>query len=208
MGYDIEAISRADRVSGRHSDDVCEDEGHCLIGSCRKRLDGRKPGCYLKRGKSYGFCASYGGYDTWINDLSTIILGVSADEVGGQPRRFKQQPFFELITLPFANDVGIGPTTSAKLNQDFAKHAAKAKRGFQQIAREAQEQRKAGKKKLTKRSHPLAAVHAIAVALGGTVTGGADDSGASAWEWKWQLYREFRRAFKMASDDGFVVVSP
>jgi len=207
VGYDIEAISRAERVAGRHSDDVCEEEGHCLIGSCRKRLDGHKPGCYVKRGKSFDFWASYGGYDTWINDLCAIILGVSADEVSSQPRRFKQQPFFELITLPFANDVGIGPTTSAKLNLDFAKHAAKAKRGFQQIASECQQQSTAGKRKL-KKSHPLAAVHAIAKAVGGTVSGGADDSGALEWEWKWQLYRDFRRAFKMASDNGFVIVSP
>lgn len=109
MGYDIGAISRAERVAGRHSDEVCEEEGHCLIGSCRKRLDGHKPGCYVKRGKSFDFWASYGGYDTWINDLCAIILRVSADEVSSQPRRFRQQPFFELITLPFSNDVGHWP---------------------------------------------------------------------------------------------------
>ena len=42
MGYDIEAIRQAKRVARRHSDEVCEDENHVLIGLDRKRLDGRE----------------------------------------------------------------------------------------------------------------------------------------------------------------------
>lgn len=160
----------------------------------------------MANGKTYYFYVNYGGYDTWLNDLSAIVLGAIVDEVASQPRRFKCKPFVELITLPFANDLGIGPAMSAKLYQDFVDHAARVKRGFQRIAQEAQ-QRNTKKKRSTK-SEGLKVAQRFAKALGGLVVGSQDDPGSSQWEWKWELYRDFRTAFKLASNDGFVILSP
>jgi hypothetical protein len=47
----------------------------------------------------------------------------------------------------------------------------------------------------------------LAKAFGGMVIGGEDDSWSLGWERKWEVYRDFRRAFRLASNDGLVLVS-
>lgn len=56
MGIDITGFSKARRVVGRHSDEMCDDEAHYPVGHYCKLLDGRKPGCYVCDGKSFYAC--------------------------------------------------------------------------------------------------------------------------------------------------------
>lgn len=210
MGIDIEALSQVRRVGSKHSEETCDNDEHIIVGPNRKLLDGLKSGCYLCDGKRFDFYVNYGGFETWQNAVSLIVLGVPISDVLTNPRRFKGQPFVELIDFPDGNDVGIGPKTSGKLHEDFAKHSARVKKGFQQIAAEAAAQRASGKKRKAAakpKSYTAKIAASVAKALGGLVVGGDDDPASSAWEWKWELYRDFRKAFKLASDDGIVILS-
>jgi hypothetical protein len=47
----------------------------------------------------------------------------------------------------------------------------------------------------------------LSKALGGILVGADGDPESLKWEWKWQVYRDFRRALKLASDDGLLIVS-
>ena len=208
MGIDITGFSKARRIVGRHSDEACDEEAHYCVGHHRSLFDGGKPGCYVADGRRYYFYASYAGFDTWQNALSFIFHGVPASEVQAHPKRFKGQPFVDMIAFPVSNDVGIGPKTAAKLYSDFAKHATKAKKGFQRLTTEAASQKAKRKKRPAKsRSYTAHVAYSLMNSLGGVAIGGDDDPEAVAWEWKWRLYRDFRRALKLASDDGLVLVS-
>lgn len=207
MGIDITGFSKARRIVGRHSDETCDEEAHYPVRD-RKLFDGGKPGCYVADGRRYYFYISYAGFDTWQNALSLIFHGVPANEVQEHPKQFKGQPFVDMIAFPVSNDVGIGPKTAAKLYSDFAKHATKAKKGFQQIAAEAASRKTKRKKRPAKsRSYTANLAYSLTKALGGMTVGGDDDPESVAWEWKWQIYRDFRRALKLACDDGLVLVS-
>lgn len=208
MGIDITGFSKARRIVGRHSDESCDEEAHYCVGSYRKLLDGRKPGCHVCDGRHYYFYISYAGFDTWQNALSLIFHSVPANEVQENPKRFKGQPFVDMIAFPVSNDVGIGPKSAARLYNDFAKHATKAKSGFQRLAAEAANWKGKRKKRPAKsRSYTANVAYSLMNALGGVAIGGDDDPESVAWEWKWQIYRDFRRALKLACDDGLMLVS-
>ncbi len=208
MGIDISGLSKACRVAKRHSDEICDKEDHYPVSNYRKLLDGLKSGCYVCDGKSFYLGITYIGFDNWRDALSLIVYGVPAQEVFDNPKRFKGRPFVELVTLPFTNNIGIGPTTSAKLYEDFTKHSARVKRGFQLLAAEAVSQRgKRKKHRPTLESDGSKAVKLIANAIGGVATMGDHDPNSINWEWKWKIYRDFRRAFKLACDDGIVLLS-
>lgn len=105
-----------------------------------------------------------------------------AEEVWDHPRRYRGRPFVELIDFPDAAGPAIGSATSAKLHGDFAKFAAKAKRHFDSLSTLAGEQKASAKsKRSTNVEQP-------------------DDC-----SWMWQVYRDFRKAFKVAGDKGLVV---
>ncbi len=208
MGIDITGMSKARRVAGRHSDDVCEDEEHIPAGSCRKYLDGLKSGCYVSKGTSHFLYFSYGGFDAWQNALSQIIYDLPSSEVAGHPRRFKGKPFVELIAFPFHNDVGFGPVTSAKLHADFQEHSATVKKGFQRLATDAVANKGIRKKRPARsKNYTAGLADSLAKALGGMVVGGDDHPQASDWEWQWEAYQDFRRAFRLASNDGILIMS-
>jgi hypothetical protein len=96
----------------------------------RARLGGMKTGiyAYTPRSRKYGFRAgSYGGYNLWRDQLSRFALGVPAEDVWLEPRRYRGKPFAELIDFTDC-DGRIGTTVAAKLAEDFATHAARARR--------------------------------------------------------------------------------
>src|SRR4051812_9722819 len=128
MGIDISGFSKAKRVAGRHDHETCDAQAHYPVGSYRKFLDGLKPGCYVAGGRTHYFYASYVDFDAWQNALAVVFHGVPSSEVRAHPKRFKGQPFFDIIALPEINDIGIGPTTSARLYAEFAENAKKAKK--------------------------------------------------------------------------------
>jgi hypothetical protein len=205
MGIDISGIGRASRVAGRHSDEVCEAGRHYPVGECRRWLEGRKPGCWVCGGKHYTFHASYGAFDTWQHDLSMVVHGVPASEVVAHPPRFKGRPFVELIDFPLANDVAFGPRTSARLYDVFVANSKIVKSGFQAIAEEAAASpRKQKRRKVSQVSAPALA---LLKSLGAVAIGSQDDPESVDWEWKWRLYLDFRRVFRVAADDGLVIVS-
>lgn len=208
MGIDITGMSKAVWVRGRHSDQLCEDEEHIPAGPCRKYLDGLKPGCYRCDGKSQYVHFTYGGFGPWQDALSTILYGIPSEEVVANAKSFKGQPFVEILAVPESNDVGFGPVTSAKLYADFAKNARKVKAGFQHLALEAAQRRRAGKKHPPRsKSHSSSLVNMIAKSLGGIAVLGDDDPEATKWQWKWENYRDLRTAFRLAAADGILILS-
>ena len=203
MGIDIIAISKARRVRSGHSTDLCDDEEHWEAGQDRQRMDGKNPGCYISDGKSTGFGINYFGYDEWRNTFCWLMIGVDAETVWENPRRFKCEPFVELIDSPDGGNFAFGPITSAKLAVDFAKYANEAKRGFVAIAEACrQHQRvcqKASRQKRTRK--PTQGKNSDELLEVGLLAGSAD------WRWKWQIYRDFSRAFRLASNDGLLIVA-
>lgn len=207
MGIDVIGFGSASRVARKHSDRRCEVDEHYVVGPECKLLDGYKPGCY-ECGAGFSFSVSYAGFDTWQDALSLVVLGVPAIQVAEEESRFVGQPFVELIAFPYGNDVGVGPVTSAKLYRDFVKNAAKVKEGFQRLtAQAAKRSSKERRPPPRRRSRNAANAERLAELLGGTAIGGDADVNALRWEWKWKLYRDFRKAFHYAKDGGLVIVS-
>jgi hypothetical protein len=207
MGIEIIGFSWAERVVGRHSDRMCDEDKHYYVGIEEKLLDGLKPGCYTA-GISSSFWVSYSGFSTWQQSLASVVFSLPASEIVEDEERFKGQPFVELIAFPYSNDVGIGPVTSAKLYRDFQRHAKEVKSGFERLAAEAGSRKKKGAKRpMKKKSRTATLAESLARTLGGTAIGGDNDPGAIDWKWKWKLYSDFRRAFNVARDDGLVIVS-
>lgn len=96
----------------------------------RSRLGRMKTGlyAYTRASRRHGFRAgSYSGYNWWRNELCRFALGVGAEEVWANPRRFRGRPFVELIDFTDC-DGRIGTTVASKLAADFTVHAARAKR--------------------------------------------------------------------------------
>lgn len=207
MGIEVVGFSSARHIARRHSDRRCDLDEHYIVGPECKLLDGYKPGCY-EHSVDFTFSISYAEFDTWQDALSRIVLGIAASDVVEDENRFLGQPFVELIALPCANDLGIGPRTSAKLYRDFVRNSASVKSGFQHLAAEAALHARKGRKPAPrKRSRTARTAESIAKALGGTAVGGDGDVLVSRWEWTWKLYRDFREAFWFARDDGMVILS-
>ncbi len=206
MGVDVVAISKA-RAVACQGDEAC-DETHYGFGSYPKRNDGLKTGCYVvgKGGRSFGFRAgSAAGYNHWRRELSLLAVGVEPEEVWEHPRKFQGQPFVELIDFPDGVGPSIGPKTSAKLHADFVYFASKAKRHFlsppqRKASTEQPTQAKQKPRKHVQRAG-LSAVEEFAEAIGGMV---ADAEEPVDISWMWEVYRDFRRAFKLASGNGFL----
>jgi hypothetical protein len=206
MGVDIIAVSRAVPIPCK-GDDAC-DETHFAVGSYRKRREGLKPGCYVtgKGGRDFGFRAgSYSGYSDWRKTLCLLALGVLPEEVWEHPRRFRGKPFVELIDFPDGVGPVIGPKTSAKLHSDFVAFAAKSKKYYAhptplESSVPTPKKGKAAKKHYINEAG-LEDAQRAAEALGGTLpTIDLDNLG-----WMQEVYDDFRKAFKIASDGGFVM---
>jgi len=222
MGVDIIAISKAKLVTCRGGEEC--DDSHYGVGSPPSRRDGLKPGCYVvgKGGRSMGFRAgSYAGYSDWKRQLSLLALEVEPEVVWEHPRRFRGKPFVGLIDFPDVVGPIIGPKTSAKLYADFVALASRARRHY--LTRPAGRAsssahtelppidivtsgsaRRPGSPARAKRhinQAGLSAAEEVAGALGGTMMGAGEGEDMA---WMWEVYRDFRRAFKLASDGGFV----
>jgi len=212
MGIGITGISKAklvpcsgDYVEGEY--DVCLEEHYTVDAPSRGR-DRVRPGCYVagRGGRTFSFDFSYSGYDAWIRQLSLLALGVEPEEVWEHPRRFRGKPFVDLIKFPDAGGGAIGPITSAKLYGDFATFASRARKYYAKSRSLASSSPGGDQRSTMDKPHSnragLAAVLDLAQSLGGSVTGW--DEGESL-DWMWESYRDFRRAFRLAKNDGFVL---
>ena len=110
-------------------------------------------------------------------------------------------PFVELIDFPDGVGPTIGPTTSAKLYDDFLAFSAKAKKHFLAPSAEAPpKQTKRSRAKPNCNRAGASAAEGLAKSLGENITNRETDDRS----WMWKVYRDFRRAFKLARDGGFV----
>jgi hypothetical protein len=211
MGIGITGISKAELVScsGDYVEgeyDVCLEEHYTVDAPSRGR-DGVKPGCYIagRGGRTFSLDFNYAAYDGWIRRLSLIALAVEPEEVWSHSRRFRSKPFVELITFPDAGGGTIGPLTSAKLYGDFVTFALRAKRYYAtsipNVFSAPQFNPQSAKDKTHRNRMGLSAVVELPQSLGGTVTGW--DEGKNL-DWMWESYQQFRRAFRLAKNAGFV----
>jgi hypothetical protein len=203
MGVDVDAISKAVHVVCRGGDD-CDETHYHFCPHPAKRREGLKPGCHIvgKGGRSFGFwAANYAEYDDWRRSLSLLALGVHPEEVWQHPRRFHGKPFVELINFPDTVGPCIGPITSKKLHADFVAFASKAKKHLPSALRRlARSQPKPHLKKHANRAG-LADTEELTKAIGGVILSTSEETDRP---WMWELYCDFRYAFKLASNDGFV----
>lgn len=187
MGLQIIAVSKAKWVSCSGGDE-CGD-AHWPVGRSKKRRDGLKSGCYVtgRGGRDMGFSISWNGYGVWIEELSKLVLGIPKEEVWKHPRRYRNKPFVELIDFPDTDQAAIGPRTAAKLYADFAAFAATAKKHYlgQRAGFEASRRVRHGRSR-------------------GDAPGKADSTENESREWMWEVYCDFRRAFRLARNDGLV----
>jgi hypothetical protein len=195
MGLDIIAVSKAKQVACIGGDEC--DDTHWPVGRSVKRRDGLKPGCYVagRGGRDTGFAINYNGYNEWRRELSILALGVLPEEVWEHPRRYRGKPFVALIDFPDCGVFTIGPSTSAKLYADFIAFASQARKHFQSKRVSATPRSKTQR---GRRSKSMGLVVAEVDAHGGVAQKTED------FAWMWDVYRDFRRAFKLASNDGFV----
>lgn len=133
MGLDIVAYEKAGKLAGRdrkiRPDGVPDYDGDYpgdgeIVAFCytgfERSLRGLEAGAtYLLGGENFSFRAgSYGGYNSFRDDLSLAALDVVAAQVAMAPTMFYDRPFYELIF--FADNEGtIGPEAAADLAEDF-----------------------------------------------------------------------------------------
>jgi hypothetical protein len=111
----------------------------------------------------------------------------------------------ELIDFPDGVGPCIGPITSKKLYGDFTAFARKAKAHYANPTPPSPPSKPISKKAKGKEGHinqaGLDSARSLAKALGGTTaTAASDELG-----WMREVYDDFRIAFKLASNGGFVV---
>ncbi len=216
MGIGITGLSKAKLVpcTGAYDDDDGYDEcaeKHTTVDppGRGKGKDAVKEGCYVPGpgGRECSLDFSYIAYDGWIRRLSLMALGVEPREVWAHPRRYRGNPLVELITFPDAGGGVIGPITAARLYEDFVAFAPRARRYFATskpnvfpAARPAT--RSAGDGSHGKRIG-LANLSRLTRALFGSDL--AWDEGEDL-HWMWDSYRQFRRALRLAKNDGFVAL--
>lgn len=213
MGIGITGISKAKLVlcSGEPVEDneydVCLHE-HYTVDEPSRGKDRVKPGCYVpgREGRKSSLDFNYAAYDRWIRRLSLMALGVEPKEVWDHPRRYRGKPFVELITFPDAGGGVIGPIASAKLHDDFVAYAARAKRYYAKATPNVFSLREIIPRSAKGQPHlnriGLSNVVGLVEGLDGTMP--EWDEGESLG-WMWESYKQFRRAFRLAKDDGFVI---
>jgi hypothetical protein len=190
MSVEVIAISRASMV-------VCPRDPECLenhytVDVSYYRQDRLKPGCYVvgKGGRSFGFPAGTNlGYRDWRRDLSVLVLGAPPELVWDRHRKYRGKPFVELIRFVGGMGSAIGSMTSAKLHDDFRQFASMARRHY--LA-------------------PHAATEASTSKVESEGMGKEQPEspilpGVNDLTWMWEVYRDFRKAFKLASNGGFVL---
>ena len=203
MGLDVIAVSKAKYLACSGGDEC--DDTHWPVGRSPKRRDGLKPGCYVagRGGRDTGFYINYSDYNDWRRNLSILALGVPPEEVWDHPRRFRGKPFVELVDFPDCGVFTIGPKTAAKLHADFVAFARKARRHFLtekvSAAPKSEKRRREGHY-----SAGLEAARAVVKAIGGFIPGEFTPQETGCAQWMWEAYCDFRKAFKLASNDGFV----
>jgi len=190
MSVKVIAISRANMV-------VCQGDPECLenyytVDASYYRQDRLKPGCYVagKGGRSFGFPAGTNlGYRDWRRHLSVLALGVPPELVWDHPRKYRGKLFAELIGFVGGMGSAIGSITSAKLHDDFRQFASMARRHYlaPQAATEASTS--------TVESEGMGKEQPESPIL----------TGVNDLTWMWEVYRDFRKAFKLASNGGFVL---
>jgi hypothetical protein len=207
MGIDISGLGKVRRIRNGHSDELCDTDFHYYVGDEASLLDGLRPGCYVNEGRVFYFYVTYVTFSEWQDALSQVLFGLPAIDVAENRDLFEGEPLLDLVDFPFSNDVGVGPSSSARLYDEMARYSRKVKLGFQRLASEAARQRRRAKR--ARRGHEELAQTSkkIAKQLGATLAAASGDAKFASWEWKWQLYRNFRRAFKVASGEGLVLVS-
>jgi hypothetical protein len=126
--------------------------------------------------------------------------------IWAHPRRYRGKPFVELISMPDTFDgTAIGPLTSGKLHGDFAAFASRARQHYSQpaIRRPAGKsaEKRPGNDNRSIKRYGLASARGLAQSLEADVCG-CDEGGD--FKWMWQVYRDFRKAFQLAKNGGFV----
>ena len=138
MGLDITAYRNARKVEGVEVDSdgypKDYDRFDLITGSeidyTEKNFPGRTSGIVAgiyEAEDSFGFRAgSYGGYNSWRNQLAQVAGFRGDHDVWDN---HSEGPFVELINFSDCEGI-IGPKVSAKLAKDFADHADKAGDGY------------------------------------------------------------------------------
>jgi hypothetical protein len=210
MGLETIAISKARWVADDGGEDAWPgDPGYRFsVSSTRERLDGWKSGHYVVRkgGRIFnGWDGPYSAYNEWRKELSLLALGVEPLAVWTNPRRFRHKPFVELIDFPDGGGLAIGPTTSAKLYQDFVAFAGKARKHFVKRSPTITPLfRVAATRKNLKRHWHKQAGGMFVTRSDWSIGGSVPVAPPEDRRWMLDVYRSFRGAFRTASDDGFV----
>jgi hypothetical protein len=176
---------------------------HIKVGSFAKRKDDLATGCYVLRrgGKKLAFQPCwYTGYHLFRHELARLALGVQLEDIWDHPRRFKGQPFVELLDFPDSGGKVIGPETSAKLHADFSKFASIAKQHFYEV-NPRKRKRPQPNDKYRRNCSGFLTDALTSKEVGQRVF--------KPWEvedfkWMWTVYGRLRRAFMHASDQGIV----
>ena len=208
MGLDIVAISKAVPVEC-HGGDACDETHFQFCPHPNKRREGLNLGCHVvgRGGRSMGFGAgTYAGYDAWRRELCLLALGVEPEEVWEHPRRFRGKQFVELVDFPDSVGPCIGPMTSKKLYGDFAAFARRAKEYYAkpnslrpQSSVPISTRAKGKKSRINQ-----AGLHSAAQ-LANAVGGGLASVDSDDLAWMQEVYDDFRKAFRLASNGGFVM---
>src|SRR6266446_8290457 len=130
MGLDITAVNQAVFDHAFDLEKCYNDNWNEIIAvwvnpDFSGRNDDLRDGCY-RFTKRFDFRAgSYGGYNSWREELARMALNTTLKKIWADIDAFRGKPFFELIN--FADNEGvIGPITSAKLFRDFTNLSSKA----------------------------------------------------------------------------------
>ncbi len=185
-----------------HGGETCAKK-HIKVGSLRKRRDDLEPGCYVmgRAGKRVVFDACwYTGFHLFRHELARLALDVPLEDVWDNPSRFKGAPFVELLDFPDCGGKVIGPDTSAKLRDDFAKFSSAAKSHFLSTN---------PKKRKRPQPNDKYRRNCAGFLKDAQISKDVGQRVFKPWEvedfkWMWTVYGRFRRAFKHASDNGLV----
>lgn len=127
MGLDITAYEKVELVRPSEKYDEDRDTEDYEAGlrflyvepSFPKHADGMVNGYYVPTGKQLRFRAgSYSGYNHFRAKLCIAAIGVEPEVVWADLDAYADKPFFELVHFSDCEGI-IGPTTSAKLAEDF-----------------------------------------------------------------------------------------